>query len=148
MASIQAGMKTIIAFSLAAALLASAASTAVAQVSTNTPPPNGGTQTNNLHNMTPQERKAYLQSHPELAKQLKQRHELMRILGLNPKDLKELTPAERREKIKEAAEAKLADLKQKKESGTLTSQEQTDLELLRNFLNHGHAKPKTNPSGS
>lgn len=69
-----------------------------------------------------------------------QRKELMKVIGLTKEDLKDLTPAERRDKIKEAAQKALADLKAKQASGSLTEKQQDDLKLLQKFLAHGHKK--------
>ncbi len=135
-------MKRIIALSLAAGCLAWTAPALLAQTATNAPAQNQ-TQAPNLRGMTREQRQEFLRNHPAVARQMQQRREMMKMLGLNPKDLKDLTPAERRAKIKAAAEQKVAELEKKKADGTITEQEQSALALLEKRLQHAHAKPPT-----
>jgi len=65
---------------------------------------------------------------------------ILKILDLNPADLKGLEPKERHAKVKEAAEKFVADLKAKKASGSLTEEEQANLEKVQKFLAGGHKK--------
>jgi hypothetical protein len=115
-------MKRIIILGLAGCLVSAGTPALLAQVSTNSPgqtaPQSPGTQ----------------QKH-------EQRRELMRILGMNPKDLKGMAPADRRAKIKEAADQKVAELQQQKTAGTITAEGQTDLAFLQNYLQHTKRKP-------
>jgi predicted RNA binding protein with dsRBD fold (UPF0201 family) len=51
--------------------------------------------------------------------------------GVKQDDVKDLPPAERRAKVKEAIDTRVADLEKKKSGGTaLTEQEQSDLDSL------------------
>lgn len=108
---------------LAAGLLVIGAQSLVAQSTTNSATtPN--TQTPAEHKrMTPEQRK-----------------ELLKMLGLTPAELKGLSREDRQAKIKEAAEKVVTDLKAKQASGTLTTQEQTELEHIEKYLAHGHKK--------
>ena len=65
----------------------------------------------------------------------------MQIIGLTRADLKGLTPEERRARIKDAGQKKLAELKQKQTDGTITDQDKSDLALLQKRMNHA-VKPK------
>jgi anti-sigma28 factor (negative regulator of flagellin synthesis) len=96
----------------------------LAQVSTNTL-----TQADSAK-PTPQQRQA-------------DRRRLMKLLGLSGKELKSLTKEERRTKIKEATDQKIAELKQEKTSGTLTADGQSDLAFLESHGKHAH-KSKSN----
>jgi hypothetical protein len=69
-----------------------------------------------------------------------QRREVMKLLGLSRADLKDLAPEERHAKIKEAGEKVMSEFKAKKESGTLTAEDKTHMELLHKFLGGGHKK--------
>jgi hypothetical protein len=72
------------------------------------------------------------------------RRKLMKILGLDAKELKGLTPAERRTKIKDATDQKIALLEQQKADGTITADGQSDLAFLESYQHRGKAKtPKT-----
>ena len=66
---------------------------------------------------------------------------MMKLLGLDSKELKGLTPEERRAKIKEASDQKIAQLQQKKADGTITTEEQSDLAFLEKRSQHAAAKP-------
>jgi len=118
-------MKRILILTLAAGMLSAVTPALMAQVSTNTP-----SQSSTL---TPDQR----------AQQREDRKKVLELLDLSPKDLKGLSPEDRRAKIKEAAEPKIAALKQKKDNGTITADEQADLTLLQNFLHHGGHKAKS-----
>lgn len=50
----------------------------------------------------------------------KNREEFAKQLGLNPEEMKNLSPEERRAKFRDAVQKKTAELKEKKEKGTLT----------------------------
>ena len=54
----------------------------------------------------------------------------LRGLGINPEELKDLSPEERRVKVREAAEKRLADLKKKQAAGTLTVEEERQLDRM------------------
>jgi hypothetical protein len=112
---------------LAAGLLVVGAQSLMAQSSTNsvTPP---STQTPGHKDGTPEQRK--------------DRQAMMKLLGLSKDDLKDLSPKERKAKIKETADKFVADWKAKKAGGTLTAEEQTNLDKVEKFLaNAGHKKP-------
>jgi hypothetical protein len=117
-------MKRIIILTLAAGLLSVGTPALVAQVSTNSPGQNA-TQTPNPH------------------KRQLERRKMMKLLGLTAKELKGLTPEDRRAKIKEATDQKIAQLEQKKTDGTITTEEQSDLAFLQKRLEHATAKPTT-----
>jgi hypothetical protein len=51
-------------------------------------------------------------------------------LGLNPEELKKLPPEERRAKLKEASDKRLAELQKKKADGTLSETEKQSLEKM------------------
>ena len=110
--------------SLAAGLLAIGSSALLAQESTNVTP--------NAGQVAPQT--------PNAKKKAEQRNRILAILGLTRQDLKGLTPADRRAKIKSLADAKIAQLQQKKTAGSLTDKEQSDLDALKKFEQRGHAK--------
>jgi hypothetical protein len=76
------------------------------------------------------------------AKRRQDRRKAMELIGLNPKDLKGLSPEDRRAKIKAAADPKIAALQEKKAAGTITADEQADLTLLQKLVHPGH-KPKS-----
>jgi len=91
-----------------------------------------------LRNMTPEERREWAKDHPEEAKKIqaargnfeKNRGVLERA-GLKSDDIKDLSPADRRAKVKEVIDNRVADLEKKKSGGTaLTEQEQSDLDAL------------------
>ncbi|HEX3720578.1 MAG TPA: hypothetical protein VH595_21715 [Verrucomicrobiae bacterium] len=112
-------MKRILILTLAAGMLSIVTPALMAQVSTNTP---GQNTTQN----------------PDLRAQRREEHrKVMELLGLNQKDLKALSPEDRRAKIKEAADPKIAALEQKKADGTITAEEQSDLTLLQKAVHHG-----------
>jgi hypothetical protein len=116
-------MKRIVVITLAAGLLSAGTPALVAQVSTNSPG----------------------QNETQSSKSQKQadRHKLMGILGLDAKELKGLTPQERRAKIKDASDQKITELQQKKTAGTITPQEQSDLAFLQQQQQHRPKKAKT-----
>jgi|GEM_PF-1331103 len=87
-----------------------------------------------LKNMTPEERKEWMDKHPEFQKQ---REEFAKNLGLNPDELKKLTPEERQAKIKEAVAKKIAELQKKKTDGTITDKETEILARLEKMKNFG-----------
>src|SRR4051812_431154 len=59
--------------------------------------------------------------------------EFVKQLGLDPEEIKNLPPEERRAKIMEAAKNKKAELEKKKAAGTLTDEEKKTLERMQNF---------------
>lgn len=88
-----------------------------------------------FQNLSPEEREAkakeFREKHPDASANMeKRRDETMKELGLNPEELKKLPEAERRAKIKEAADKKLAELQKKKTDGTLTDAEKQTLKNL------------------
>lgn len=88
-----------------------------------------------IQNLSPEEREAkakeFREKHPEASANMEKRHdEAMKELGLKPEELKKLSEAERREKIKEAADKKLVQLQKKKTDGTITDTEKKNLERL------------------
>ena len=113
-------MKKLMTVSVVAALLAICSPSLLAQDTTNTPP--NAAQT------------------PDAAKKGAQMRQILAILGMDRKDLKGLAPEDRRAKIKDAADKKIAELQQKKADGTLTDKEQSNLALLQKFEQHGKAK--------
>ncbi len=82
-----------------------------------------------------------------------QREKMLKELGLNPDDLKDLTPEQRMAKIKEASDKKYTELEKKKADGTLTDAEKETLQHIeqrRKWMEnrggsggqrHGGAKP-------
>jgi hypothetical protein len=97
------------------------AQTASTTTSTNAPSVTPGTK---HHGANPEERKA-----------------MMKLLGLAPADLKGLSPEDRKAKIKEAADKYIASMKAKQANGTLTDEQQADLEKVEKFAAHqGHKK--------
>jgi hypothetical protein len=106
---------------MAAGMISAWSPALVAQVSTNS---TGQTVTQTT---TPQQRQL-------------ERRKLMKILGFNSKDLKGLTPAERRTKIKDATDQKVALLQQQKADGTITAEGQSDLAFLETHQHRGKAK--------
>ena len=54
----------------------------------------------------------------------------VKALGLDPEEIKNLSPEERSKKIREAAEKKHAELNKKKEDGTITDEEKQMLERM------------------
>ena len=80
---------------------------------------------------------------PDAKKKAAERRQVMGILGINRKDLKGLSEADRHAKIKQALNTKIADFEQKKAAGSLTDKEQSDLSLLKKFEHQGHAKAKS-----
>ena len=135
-------MKRII-ICLTAGLLIAGTSSLMADSSTNsTSQTQVQTPGQKLKDMTPEERKAYLADHPELAKKAQERKAAYERMGLTRKDLKDLSPDDRKAKIKEAADKAVAELEQKKAAGSLTEQEQADLDYIKNtVLGHKHHKP-------
>jgi hypothetical protein len=92
-----------------------------------------------LRNMTPDERREWMKkNHPEFAKRMEERSnffeknkEVFERAGLKIDEVKDLPPAERRAKLKEAVDKRVADLEKKKSDGTaLTEQEQSDFDTL------------------
>ena len=82
------------------------------------------------------------------AEQLKERQGILKLIGLTPADLKDLSPKERQAKIKEAADKVVADLKAKKDSGTLTAEEQKRLDRVEKFLAHAAHKKALAPANN
>ena len=117
-------MKRILILTLAAGLFSAGTPALVAQVSTNAP------GQNETQNPAPHKRQA-------------DRRKMMKLLGLDSKELKGLTPEERRAKIKEASDQKIAQLQQKKADGTITTEEQSDLAFLEKRMEHAGAKSKS-----
>ncbi|HEY3854373.1 MAG TPA: hypothetical protein VGO67_08285 [Verrucomicrobiae bacterium] len=118
-------MKRLIILTLAAGMLSAGTPALLAQVSTNTP-----TQANSSK-PTPEQRKA-------------DRARLMKLIGLSGKELKSLSAEERRTKIKEATDQKIAELKQEKTSGTLSADGASDLAFLESHGKHAHKRKSDN----
>ncbi len=120
-----------------------------------------------LQKMTPDERKQWIKDHPEIAKRFQQNAQnrgnfeknrgVLERAGLKPDEVKDLPPAERRAKVKEVMDKRIADLEKKKTDGTaLTEQEQSDLDALKQMKgnierfqqNQGKRQPKAQkPAG-
>jgi hypothetical protein len=76
-----------------------------------------------------------------------QRKEFMKLIGLTGADLKGLSREDRTAKIKEAAGKTIDELKAKQASGTITAQEQTDLDKIQKFMaNVGHRRAQNTAS--
>jgi anti-sigma28 factor (negative regulator of flagellin synthesis) len=118
-------MKRLIILTLAAGMLSAGTPALLAQVSTNTPTHADSAKP------TPQQRQA-------------DRKRQMKLLGLSGKELKSLTAEERRTKIKEATDQKIAELKQEKAGGTLSADGQSDLVFLESREKHAHKARKEN----
>lgn len=94
-----------------------------------------------LLKMSPEERKQWMKDHPEVAKRIQQSRAnfeknkaVLERAGIKPEEMKDLSPAERRAKVREVVDARVADLEKKKTNGTaLTEQEQSDLDALNNM---------------
>jgi hypothetical protein len=114
-------MKRILILSLAAGMLSIGTPALLAQVSTNS------TGQSATQQPDPQQRQ-------------QDRRRLYKILELNPKDLKGLSPEERRAKVKDATDQKISQLEQKKTAGTITPEEQSDLTFLESHQKHGKKK--------
>lgn len=61
---------------------------------------------------------------PAAEKFREERKELAKQIGLDAEELKNLSPEERMKKVREASEAKVTELKKKKEAGTISDDEQ------------------------
>ncbi|HEY3913764.1 MAG TPA: hypothetical protein VGN61_04685 [Verrucomicrobiae bacterium] len=119
-------MKRTLILTLAAGMLSTVTPALMAQVSTNVT----GTTINEQQNSD--------QNSDAQAKRRQDRRKAMELIGLNPKDLKGMSPEDRRAKIKTAAEPKITALEQKKTNGTITADEQADLTLLKKLVHPGH----------
>jgi hypothetical protein len=76
---------------------------------------------------------------PAFRQGAQQRGEFMKSLGLDPQEMKGLTPEQRQAKMKEAIDKKMTELQKKKADGTITEQEQTQLDRLQKMKDHtGH----------
>lgn len=69
---------------------------------------------------------------------------ILQIIGIQPKDLQKLAPAQRQVKIKEAIDKRFAELEKKKAAGNLTPEETSDLALLTRYKKHLHSSSRTN----
>jgi len=77
--------------------------------------------------------------------------ELLPAIGLTRTDMQGLSQEERRAKVKDAMEKKVAELKAKKDAGTLTDQDKKDfmiIEKFKNRANQGGAKPQNKPDST
>lgn len=72
--------------------------------------------------------------------------DILKLVGLTPADVKDLTPAERRAKIVQAANTVVAELQAKKTDGTLTPEGQERLTRLEKFLAHANHPKAAAPS--
>ena len=134
-------MKRILIY-LTAGLLVAGSSSLLADGTNTTSQTDGQTTAQKLRDMTPAERKAYIADHPELARKMQERKAVMERMGIDHKELRGLSPEDRRAKVTEAAENTVKELEAKKASGTLTAQDQTDLTYIQNnILAHKHHKP-------
>jgi hypothetical protein len=120
-------MKKLITY-LAAGLLVVGAQSLMAQSDTNSTPP--------------------AKHHAPTAEQQKERQAILKLIGLTPADLKDLSPKESKAKIKEAADKFVADLKAKKDSGTLTAEEQKRLDRVEKFLARKDHKKAQSPANN
>jgi hypothetical protein len=123
-----------------------------------------------LQKMTPDERKQWMKDHPEIVKRFQENRGnaqnrgnfeknrgVLERAGLKPDEIKDLPPAERRAKVKDVMDKRIADLEKKKTDGTaLTEQEQSDLDALKQMKgnierfqqNQGKRQPKAEkPTG-
>jgi hypothetical protein len=64
------------------------------------------------------------------------RQELLRIVGLTRADLKDLSPEDRKAKVKEAVETKVSELKKLKADGPITPAQEQDLAFLQSHAGH------------
>lgn len=78
--------------------------------------------------------------HAMSADQKKDRQEAMKILGLSHDELKGLSHQERADKIKDAVKKFMADEKAKKDAGTFTAEDQTNVDLVKKVFGHKKAK--------
>jgi hypothetical protein len=117
-------MKRIVILTLAAGLLSAGVPALMADASTNSP---GQTVTQT----------------PNAQSRQADRRKLMKILGLTSKDLKGLTPEDRRAKVKDATNQKISQLQVKVADGSISTEEQSDLAFLQQSLQHGKSKKST-----
>ncbi len=132
-------MKKKLSYLLVAAVLSTAA-IAQAQEKKATPPPSREETREQFKNMTPEERAAKMKEWrekqgtgaPEGENDRRRQgfQDASKQLGINPEELRNLTPEQRREKMNAAVDSKLAELKKKKEAKTITAEETTLLERL------------------
>lgn len=132
-------MKNVKLIYLAAGLIAISASQLThAEDPKPAPSPNREEAREKFKNLTPEEREAkmkeFREKHPEAAANMEKRGEGMRQmikdLGLDAEELKKLPEAERRAKIKAAADKKMTELNQKKADGTISDSEKEMLKKL------------------
>lgn len=155
-------MKKITWLSLAAGLIAFCAPAVFADDAKDAKPadkPNREELREKLKNMTPEERRDYIQKHRDELKDLrgpggpgapggfnredmeKRRAEFAKKLGLDPEELKKLKPEEARAKIKEAVEKRTAELEKKQTDGTITDEEKKALERMKEMKARGPGGP-------
>ena len=95
-----------------------------------------------LKDMSPEERRKYLQEHrpangPGNGDPSQRREEFAKRLGLDPAEMEKLSPQERQAKMKEAVEKKIADLEKQKADGTISEQDGRILERLKQMSKIG-----------
>ncbi|MEO6036240.1 MAG: hypothetical protein ABIQ35_13370 [Verrucomicrobiota bacterium] len=91
-----------------------------------------------LKNLTPEERaakvKEFKEKNPQAGAALEKRGEemkkLMKELGLDQAELQKLPPEERRTKLKQAVDKKMAELEKKKAAGTLSDSDKETMRLI------------------
>ncbi len=129
-------MKNIRIIWIVAALLAAGTPALVAQTTTNAPtnaaaPASGqisAADLQALRTMTPEQRQEFIKTHPAMRRQAAESY--FTRLGVNPADLKDLTPAQRQAKMSEAVDKKIAELEKKKAAGSITADDQKFLDQL------------------
>lgn len=97
--------------------------------------PNRAELREKFQNLSPEEREAkakeFREKNPEASEKMeKRRAEAIKELGLNAEELKKLPENERRAKIKEATDKKIAELQKKKTDGSITDSEKEVLQKL------------------
>lgn len=105
--------------------------------------PNKGQLAEDWQKLSPEERQAKIkewrEKHPDQQrdpeKMRADRQQLAKDLGLDSEKMKDLPPEERVAKFREAVEKKTAELKEKKEKGTLTEQDKQLMERLEQMKN-------------
>ncbi len=74
------------------------------------------------------------------AKRAEERRKLLAFVGLTQADLKGLSPEDKKAKVKAAVDAKITALEQKQSTGSLTTEEQTNLDKLKKLQQHQEKK--------
>ena len=98
-----------------------------------------------LKSLSPEQREAKIKefrdNNPEIrANMEKRRGDAIKELGLDPEELRKFPEPERRQKMKETADKKLAELQKKKSDGKISDEEKKTLERLesrKKFIEQG-----------